>query len=752
MKRSLFMLAAVGLPLLAGAVSWPGKEPSVFTIDDMAASVSDVTIPWTVSPDTAWQAGPPLFELADPANPAFRVRGWMAATREELVLRVDVSDSLHTNSSSGARIRDGDFIRLALDGKGDGAGTGPLEAEGLFGDDDAAICFALTGRGPEGWTFDTTIPGCAGSYPAELLDVARDEAAKITRYAIRLPWKRLAVEPGVFPHFGLAIQVQNVDSRLQEATRLSWGARQNEAAATFFKANRPGLYKKIGWANPPHALAAAAPSVTSLFQAGEDARFVVALASRKDVLIRAESRGTNREFRINGAADSGIRRFVLGYRPAGDNPAESVTVSVSPDGGQTPAASVTAEVVVAEAVVQDCLARLDARMAGAGHPLFHRHLKSVKAMVQTEWARASVYKQENRALALETLKHVQAIAAGLGGRAASWESYVQDGLPLFMAYVSSRDGTLQWYALTLPKGWSPEKHRDGQAAYPMFFELHGRANPHYLFYPAAQLGAAPADPALVSFAMRQRNGYHVYPFGRGNSGYRDIGEMDVWEACEDVQETVLVDPDRRYLYGFSMGGAGAWSLGSRTPDRWAAIAITGAGVRVEPWGQAGNVSALPIYMWGGEADTLGYGNAVPALDQMTQFAKAVGQAGGSVTVRSTPGIGHNFRIKEQEELVNWLQQWTRKRPDEFSFTADTDLHRTAWGITVPRRSLPTELPRFTCKIEGDVVRVTARDCSHIDVQLGSNGLAMTGAVTLIVNGQERYRGEATFRRFDLQAD
>ena len=40
---------------------------------------------------------------------------------------------------------------------------------------------------------------------------------------------------------------------------------------------------------------------------------------------------------------------------------------------------------------------------------------------------------------------------------------------------------------------------------------------------------------------------------------------------QDVKAKYPIDPDRIVLYGFSMGGAGAWSIGSHYPDLWAAV-------------------------------------------------------------------------------------------------------------------------------------------------------------------------------------
>jgi hypothetical protein len=138
---------------------------------------------------------------------------------------------------------------------------------------------------------------------------------------------------------------------------------------------------------------------------------------------------------------------------------------------------------------------------------------------------------------------------------------------------------------------------------------------------------------------------------------------------------------------------------------------------------------------------------------MTQFARAIEQAGGHAVVRSTPGIGHNYRLKEQEEAVNWLQQFARKRPDRFRFVADTDEHRGIWGIRMTRDLAASALPRFTCAIEGRVVRIETEGTPHIDVFPGTNGLNLTGEINVLVNGEERFAGPVTSAvlRLDIPA-
>jgi len=52
----------------------------------------------------------------------------------------------------------------------------------------------------------------------------------------------------------------------------------------------------------------------------------------------------------------------------------------------------------------------------------------------------------------------------------------------------------------------------------------------------------------------------------------ELSEQDVLSVLAMLREEFNVDPDRIYLMGHSMGGAGAFFLGSKHADQWAAIA------------------------------------------------------------------------------------------------------------------------------------------------------------------------------------
>lgn len=64
----------------------------------------------------------------------------------------------------------------------------------------------------------------------------------------------------------------------------------------------------------------------------------------------------------------------------------------------------------------------------------------------------------------------------------------------------------------------------------------------------------------------------AYPLARGAAlSYRGIAHRDVIDVTNDVRRRFAIDPDRIALHGASMGGIGAYRLGTLEPDRWSAI-------------------------------------------------------------------------------------------------------------------------------------------------------------------------------------
>ncbi|MGV3614156.1 MAG: hypothetical protein ACO1SV_02370 [Fimbriimonas sp.] len=692
-------LLATGLvPLLA-----PGQAEPTLTIAARPALRADLSV--SLSSEAGWTGAPDLEE----SGPGVSFKGWIRADLKHVRVRLDVHDERHINDRTGDMIWDGDFVRIGIDGKGDGTRGGDAGAAGLFGPDDSSIGFALTKSGAEGHTYATKVEALNGRYPGELLKFSRDETTKTTRYEILIPWERIGVRPGAFSQMGMAISVRNIDSPEQrEPTGAVWGDGANQM---------PGLMKRIALTGLPKGTVYATESVAEIWSASDAAEVVVAAAHDAPQTIVATAGRLRKELRTS----PGVHYYAVRYQPG----TEAAPLKVAVAG-----ASATVAPVVADHAFLRVIGRLDALAATSPHPLFTRHLVSTKAMVREEWSRATLLASANPSRAADTLRYLGMIERGLQGEAAKWEPYAQGRRRLFMAYASPHDKTTQFYTLTLPKGWDPQSDR----AYPAYVELHGAGEDHFLGGLGPSL-AAPTGPEPY------RDGLHIEPFGRGNLGYRGIAEIDVWEAFGDLKRNFKVDEDRQYLFGFSMGGGGTWNLATRTPDRWAAIGILSLSLNLrQNIGLAQNLANVPTYIWGGEEDRIGYRGAKSPKDQIEEQAAEIRKYGGKVQVSTSPGVAHDYQGERQVELAAFLARHRRTRPSEFRFVCDTPEHRGTWGVTMDLDPTLSGAPSFRCRIEGQTVRIDSVGTPGLTVDLGPGGLRMTGSVTVVWNGKTVYEG------------
>ena len=149
-------------------------------------------------------------------------------------------------------------------------------------------------------------------------------------------------------------------------------------------------------------------------------------------------------------------------------------------------------------------------------------------------------------------------------------------------------------------------------------------------------------------------------------------EARVFAALDDAVATYRGDPDRVILAGHSMGGYGTWILGSRHPDRFAALVPisggikppggirlpAGAKVAADPEGEAiAAIGRLPVWIFHGASDWL-----VP-VELGRRLAQRLDFAGGDVRYTEYPEIGHGAddRAFREAELFPWLAQ-QRRRP------------------------------------------------------------------------------------------
>ncbi|PYV07234.1 MAG: phospholipase, partial [Acidobacteria bacterium] len=126
------------------------------------------------------------------------------------------------------------------------------------------------------------------------------------------------------------------------------------------------------------------------------------------------------------------------------------------------------------------------------------------------------------------------------------------------------------------------------------------------------------------------------------------------------------DPARVYLTGLSMGGYGTWSLGSKYPGRFAALAPICGGVRLprgarlpagipepppDPYAAASRkIGKTPVWIFHGGADPV-----VP-VSESRQMNEALKTAGGNVRYTEYEKVGHNSwdRAYAEPEVFTWL--------------------------------------------------------------------------------------------------
>ena len=137
--------------------------------------------------------------------------------------------------------------------------------------------------------------------------------------------------------------------------------------------------------------------------------------------------------------------------------------------------------------------------------------------------------------------------------------------PIVRGYVSKIDGSVQPYGLVVPASY--------QENTPHRFRLdvwcHGRGETlsEVNFLRDRQSSKGEFTPP---------NAFVLHPYGRYCNANKFAGEIDLFEALEDVKSHYPIDDDRVVMRGFSMGGAACWQFAVHYPDMWVAAA-PGAG-------------------------------------------------------------------------------------------------------------------------------------------------------------------------------
>jgi predicted peptidase len=238
-------------------------------------------------------------------------------------------------------------------------------------------------------------------------------------------------------------------------------------------------------------------------------------------------------------------------------------------------------------------------------------------------------------------------AAGAGSR----RSVRSEATGTNFLFASLRSGGTEYrYALWVPPAYDPGRE------WPLILFLHGQAESGTDGKSMVAVGLGPAVrsrprewPFLILFPQKPTLGSEWEEHEKG-----------VMKMLARSRELYRVDPSRLYLTGLSGGGHGAWVLGARHPELWAAIAPV-CGYGPSPFlnplafrGPAGRLAAplskTPVWAFHGQADRV-----LPA-ERTREMVAALRRAGGNPKLTIYPRVGHKAwdRAYREEGLAAWF--------------------------------------------------------------------------------------------------
>jgi dienelactone hydrolase len=172
------------------------------------------------------------------------------------------------------------------------------------------------------------------------------------------------------------------------------------------------------------------------------------------------------------------------------------------------------------------------------------------------------YKSNEVAVARTLLQQGVERAKALWAGVAPWTNAT--GL-VVRGYISKIDGSVQPYGLVVPasyRGAAGQKFR-------LDFWFHGRGETltELDFINARQKSAGEFTPP---------DAFVLHLYGRYCNANKFAGEIDLFEALDEVKKHYPIDENRLVVRGFSMGGAACWQFATHYAGLWAAAA-PGAG-------------------------------------------------------------------------------------------------------------------------------------------------------------------------------
>lgn len=271
---------------------------------------------------------------------------------------------------------------------------------------------------------------------------------------------------------------------------------------------------------------------------------------------------------------------------------------------------------------------------------------------------------------------------------------------------------------------------------------------------ALLVGAHPWDGSIWTYASyaellaaaAARDVVLLMPSGLGNSLYVRAAEEEVMRAIDAAASVIAVDRQRVSIWGASMGGAGATTIGLHRPDRFATVTsffgdaaydlttyvrsilpTPAAAHLVNALDVAPSARHVPVWLVHGEADK------VSPIAQSVVLDAALRKLGYSVRFDRAPGLGHEGALVAQhiaEVVARAAAARAPEHPARVTFASARDEDVSAYGVRLVRAAAGDAL--FDVALDGGAVRVlAARNVKEI--VLGPGALGATGAEPVAID-------------------
>jgi hypothetical protein len=243
------------------------------------------------------------------------------------------------------------------------------------------------------------------------------------------------------------------------------------------------------------------------------------------------------------------------------------------------------------------------------------------------------------------------------------------------AYISRIDESPQPFFVLAPSAAAKAlKGEEKDRRFPLVLFLHG-------YVPDYNKHRWWTDMPEYNAVFEKNDCFLAIPFGRSNADFLGPGEVDVIDVMNEMKKLYPIDERRVYLYGYSMGGMGVYSIAGHYPDLWAgAIVLAGHAGSPLAWytpgldklapfkqhlirtdqalDQCENFANIPFQIFHGEQDRV-----VKPEDARTMQTR-IKEIGGHAELTFLPGDHWSlFDLMASEPPVKKMLE--QKRPETF---------------------------------------------------------------------------------------